>query len=80
MYQMEKITTGVSYTTPPVGQGSWFPHLRDRVYPSPRETIDGLSTRVLRLLRALTPLYSQHKDTLRQGAPGEATDDQELEQ
>ena len=31
MYQMEKITTGVSYTTSAVGTGYWFLQLLDRV-------------------------------------------------
>ncbi|STF57823.1 BfpM-like protein [Escherichia coli] len=34
MYQMEKITTGVSYTTSAVGTGYWFLQLLDRVSPS----------------------------------------------
>ncbi|EMR7597723.1 holin, partial [Escherichia coli] len=34
MYQMEKITTGVSYTTSAVGTGYWFLQLPDRVSPS----------------------------------------------
>ncbi|WP_215811931.1 phage holin, partial [Escherichia coli] len=35
MYQMEKITTGVSYTTSSVGTGYWFLQLLDKVSPSP---------------------------------------------
>nr|WP_286363982.1 phage holin [Escherichia coli] len=34
MNQMEKITTGVSYTTSAVGTGYWFLQLLDRVSPS----------------------------------------------
>nr|WP_185172571.1 phage holin [Escherichia coli] len=34
MDQMEKITTGVSYTTSAVGTGYWFLQLLDRVSPS----------------------------------------------
>jgi len=33
MDQMEKITTGVSYTTSAVGTGYWFLQLLDRVSP-----------------------------------------------
>ncbi|EEZ5824465.1 phage holin [Escherichia coli] len=34
MYQMEKITTGVSYTTSVVGTGYWLLQLLDKVSPS----------------------------------------------
>ncbi|UGA17049.1 class II holin family protein [Escherichia coli] len=34
MYQMEKITTGVSYTTSAVGTGYWLLQLLDKVSPS----------------------------------------------
>lgn len=33
MYQMEKITTGVSYTTSAVGTGYWFPAVAGQGFP-----------------------------------------------
>ncbi|WP_249537879.1 phage holin, partial [Escherichia coli] len=41
MYQMEKITTGVSYTTSAVGTGYWFLPLLGRVCPAPGGAKDG---------------------------------------
>ncbi|ENC8928790.1 class II holin family protein [Escherichia coli] len=52
MYQMEKITTGVSYTTSAVGTGYWFLQLLDRVSPSQWAAIGVLGS----LLFGLTPL------------------------
>ncbi len=52
MYQMEKITTGVSYTTSAVGTGYWFLQLLDRVSPSQWAAIPDL------FLCAVSSLYS----------------------
>ena len=45
MYQMEKITTGVSYTTSAVGTGYWLLQLLDKVSPS-QWVADRKSTRL----------------------------------
>ncbi|WP_087682855.1 phage holin [Escherichia coli] len=50
MYQMEKITTGVSYTTSAVGTGYWFLQLLDRVSPSQWAAIGVLGSLLFGLL------------------------------
>ncbi|MDX5557860.1 class II holin family protein [Escherichia coli] len=54
MYQMEKITTGVSYTTSAVGTGYWLLQLLDKVSPSQWVAIGVLGSLVFGLLTYLT--------------------------
>ncbi|MCD4373036.1 class II holin family protein [Escherichia coli] len=67
MYQMEKITTGVSYTTSAVGTGYWF----DRVSPSQWAAIGVLGSLLFGLLTYLTNLYFKIKEDRRKAARGE---------
>ncbi|EAA0507025.1 class II holin family protein, partial [Escherichia coli] len=53
MDQMEKITTGVSYTTSAVGTGYWFLQLLDRVSPSQWAAIGVLGSLLFGLLTYL---------------------------
>lgn len=62
MYQMEKITTGVSYTTSAVGTGYWFLQLLDRVSPSQWAAIGVLGSLLFGLLTYLTNLYFKIKE------------------
>ena len=68
MDQMEKITTGVSYTTSAVGTGYWFLQLLDRVSPSQWAAIGVLGSL---LLTYLTNLYFKIKEDRRKAARGE---------
>ncbi|HFT4771369.1 TPA: class II holin family protein [Escherichia coli] len=68
MYQMEKITTGVSYTTSAVGTGYWFLQLLDRVSPSQWAAIGVLGSLLFGLL---TNLYFKIKEDRRKAARGE---------
>ena len=70
MYQMEKITTGVSYTTSAVGTGYWFLQLLDRVSPSQWAAIGVLGSLLFGLLTYLTNLYFKIRVN-RPGFPGE---------
>lgn len=56
---MEKITTGVSYTTSAVGTGYWFLQLLDRVSPSQWAAIGVLGSLLFGLLTYLTEVYWQ---------------------
>ena len=67
MYQMEKITTGVSYTTSAVGTGYWFLQLLDRVSPSQWAAIGVLGS----LLFGLPNLYFKIREDRRKAARGE---------
>lgn len=74
MYQMEKITTGVSYTTSAVGTGYWFLQLLDRLSPSQWAAIGVLGSLLFGLLTYLTyltNLYFKIKDDRRKAARGE---------
>ncbi|EFW9199675.1 holin, partial [Shigella flexneri] len=53
MDQMEKITTGVSYTTSAVGTGYWFLQLLDRFSPSQWVAIGVLGSLLFGLLTYL---------------------------
>ncbi|STL62628.1 putative lysis protein S [Escherichia coli] len=64
MYQMEKITTGVSYTTSAVGTGYWFLQLLDRVSPSQWAAIGVLGSLLFGLLTYLTNLYFKSERTV----------------
>ncbi len=64
MYQMEKITTGVSYTTSAVGTGYWFLQLLDRVSPSQWAAIGVLGS-------LLFDLYFKIREDRRKAARGE---------
>ncbi|EGK9807495.1 holin [Escherichia coli] len=68
MYQMEKITTGVSYTTSAVGTGYWFLQLLDRVSPSQWAAIGVLGSLLFGLL---TNLYFKIREDRRKAARGE---------
>ncbi|SJH33780.1 lysis protein S [Shigella sonnei] len=65
MYQMEKITTGVSYTTSAVGTGYWFLQLLDRVSPSQWAAIGVLGSLLFGLLTYLTNLYFKIREDRR---------------
>ena len=65
MYQMEKITTGVSYTTSAVGTGYWLLQLLDKVSPSQWGSL------LFGLLTYLTNLYFKIKEDKRKAARGE---------
>ncbi|WP_070194487.1 class II holin family protein [Escherichia coli] len=65
MYQMEKITTGVSYTTSAVLQ------LLDKVSPSQWVAIGVLGSLLFGLLTYLTNLYFKIKEDKRKAARGE---------
>ncbi|HAM8963049.1 class II holin family protein [Escherichia coli] len=54
---MEKITTGVSYTTSAVGTGYWLLQLLDKVSPSQWVAIGVLGSLLFGLLTYLTNLY-----------------------
>ncbi|EFM8669892.1 holin [Escherichia coli] len=74
MYQMEKITTGVSYTTSTtsaVGTGYWLLQLLDKVSPSQWVAIGVLGSLVFGLLTYLTNLYFKIKEDKRKAARGE---------
>ncbi|BDZ03097.1 holin [Escherichia coli] len=64
MYQMEKITTGVSYTTSAVGTGYWFLQLLDRVSPSQWAAIGVLGSLLFGLLTYLTNRKRQRSTVL----------------
>ncbi|HBA1714642.1 TPA: holin [Escherichia coli] len=64
---MEKITTGVSYTTSAVGTGYWLLQLLDKVSPSQWVAIGVLGS----LLTYLTNLYFKIKEDRRKAARGE---------
>lgn len=68
MYQMEKITTGVSYTTSAVGTGYWFLQLLDRVSPSQWAAIGVLGSLLFGLLTYLTNLYFKIREDRRKAA------------
>ncbi|EIH5076660.1 class II holin family protein [Escherichia coli] len=68
MNQMEKITTGVSYTTSAVGTGYWFLQLLDRVSPSQWAAIGVLGSLLFGLL---TYLYFKIREDRRKAARGE---------
>ncbi|HCB9426350.1 TPA: class II holin family protein [Escherichia coli] len=68
MNQMEKITTGVSYTTSAVGTGYWFLQLLDRVSPSQWAAIGVLGSLLFGLL---TNLYFKIREDRRKAARGE---------
>ncbi len=70
-YQMEKITTGVSYTTSAVGTGYWFLQLLDRVSPSQWAAIGVLGSLLFGLLTYLTNLYFKIREDRRKAARGE---------
>ncbi len=70
MYQMEKITTGVSYTTSAVGTGYWLLQLLDKVSPSQWVAIGvlgsllfGLLTYRKRLVRTVL-IFTESSDQL----------------
>ncbi|WP_061092281.1 class II holin family protein [Escherichia coli] len=67
MDQMEKITTGVSYTTSAVGTGYWFLQLLDRVSPSQWAAIGVLGSLLFGLLTYLTNLYFKIREDRRKG-------------
>ncbi len=69
--QMEKITTGVSYTTSAVGTGYWFLQLLDRVSPSQWAAIGVLGSLLFGLLTYLTNLYFKIREDRRKAARGE---------
>ena len=71
MYQMEKITTGVSYTPSAVGTGYWFLQLLDRVSPSQWAAIGVLGSLLFGLLTYLTNLYIKIREDRRKAARGE---------
>ncbi|EER8876264.1 class II holin family protein [Escherichia coli] len=74
MNQMEKITTGVSYTTSAVGTGYWFLQLLDRVSPSQWAAIGVLGSLLFGLLTYLTyltNLYFKIREDRRKAARGE---------
>lgn len=68
MDQMEKITTGVSYTTSAVGTGYWFLQLLDRVSPSQWAAIGVLGSLLFGLLTYLTNLYFKIREDRRKAA------------
>ncbi|KXL73022.1 holin, partial [Escherichia coli] len=71
MYQMEKITTGVSYTTSAVGTGYWLLQLLDKVSPSQWVAIGVLGSLLFGLLTYLTNLYFKIREDRRKAARGE---------
>ncbi|WP_187699016.1 class II holin family protein [Escherichia coli] len=66
---MEKITTGVSYTTSAVGY--WLLQLLDKVSPSQWVAIGVLGSLLFGLLTYLTNLYFKIKEDKRKVARGE---------
>ena len=70
---MEKITTGVSYTTSAVGTGYWLLQLLDKVSPSQWVAIGVLGSLLFGLLTYLTNpnLYFKIKEDKRKAARGE---------
>ncbi|NYY58250.1 holin [Escherichia coli] len=69
MHRMEKITTGVSYTTSAVGY--WLLQLLDKVSPSQWVAIGVLGSLLFGLLTYLTNLYFKIKEDKRKVARGE---------
>ncbi|OVD73436.1 phage holin, partial [Escherichia coli] len=65
MYQMEKITTGVSYTTSAVGTGYWLLQLLDKVSPSQWVAIGVLGGLLFGLLTYLPNLYFKFREARR---------------
>ncbi|EZJ61576.1 lysis S family protein [Escherichia coli 2-005-03_S4_C2] len=72
---MEKITTGVSYTTSAVGTGYWFLQLLDRVSPSQWAAIGVLGSLLFGLLTYLTNLYFKIREDRRKAARGRVDDE-----
>ncbi|EMN6938192.1 class II holin family protein [Escherichia coli] len=70
MYQMEKITTCVSYTTSAVGTGYWLLQLLDKVSPSQWVAIGVLGSLLFGLLTYLTNLYFKIREDRRKAARG----------
>ncbi|UIV48032.1 class II holin family protein [Escherichia coli] len=70
MYQMEKITTGVSYTTSAVGTGYWFP-AAGQGFPSQWAAIGVLGSLLFGLRTYLTNLYFKIREDRRKAARGE---------
>ncbi|KAA0605143.1 holin [Escherichia coli] len=68
---MEKITTGVSYTTSAVGTGSWLLQTLDKVSPSQWVSIGVLGSQLFGLLTYLTNLYFKIREDRRKVARGE---------
>ncbi|OVD13937.1 class II holin family protein [Escherichia coli] len=71
MYQMEKITTGVSYTTSAVGTGYWLLQLLDKVSPSQWVAIGVLGSLLFGLLTYLTSQYFKIRDDRRKVERGQ---------
>ncbi|WP_140407932.1 class II holin family protein, partial [Escherichia coli] len=71
---MEKITTGVSYTTSAVGTGYWLLQLLDKVSPSQWVAIGVLVCRLCGLLTYLALRYFKIKEDRPKAARGEETD------
>ena len=68
---MEKITTGVSYTTSAVGTGYWLLQLLDKVPPSQWVAIGVLGGLLFGLLTYLTNLYFKIREDRRKTARGD---------
>ncbi|WP_253318549.1 class II holin family protein [Citrobacter farmeri] len=71
MYQMDRITTGVAYSTSAGGAGYWLLQLLDRVSPSQWAAIGVLGSLLFGLLTYLTNLYFKIKEDRRKAARGE---------
>ncbi len=71
MYQMEKIATGVSYSTSAAGTGYWLFQILDNVTPSQWTAIGVLGSLFFGLLTYLTNLYFKIKEDRRKVARGE---------
>ncbi|EMA2752315.1 TPA: class II holin family protein [Escherichia coli] len=62
MSQMEKIATGVSYSTSAAGTGFWLFQILDNVTPSQWTALGVLGSLVFCLLTYITDLYFKIKE------------------
>ena len=75
MKSMDKLTTGIAYSTSAGSAGYWFLQLLDKVTPSQWAAIGVLGSLVFGMLTYLTNLYFKIKEDKRKAARGEKFND-----
>ncbi len=70
MKSMDKLTTGIAYSTSAGSAGYWFLQLLDKVTPSQWAAIGVLGSLVFGMLTYLTNLYFKIKEDRRKAARG----------
>ncbi|MBJ9144261.1 class II holin family protein [Citrobacter braakii] len=71
MFQMDKIATGVSYSSSAAGTGYWLFQMLDKVTPSQWTAIGILGSLLFGLLTYLTNLYFKIREDRRKAGRGE---------